>query len=291
MSGYKIPDLTFRPDVTVRGGRRNYVVRHRTLDDYAQTLDIAIAHDGTLPRARGKASTKHPKSFAGTNPDEYRDMLRNGWPAGIEGAEGLDGLVSDRLERFQLQRNVAGSFANVPAHLAGHPASMYDMRPSPSEKRGLTLVVDICFNCEVKERVVRDYARKVMKLVAWLQAQQIETAVYGVIVERLDNTFVYPVTIREHGQVLQPERIAAILHPSFLRRAWFSMLEYDAYKGCKQAATATAFGYGYPDYGSAELYRQIFPDAYAVVMLPKPGDGDPEKTILDAVNLKLKRED
>src|SRR5690606_13262621 len=239
-----IPELNFQPDFVVKTTERHYVVRRRTLDDYARTLDLAIRYKGILPGARGKASTGNGKQFAGTDPDEYRDMLRDGWPEGIEGAEGLDGLVSDRLERFQLQRNVAGSFANVPAHLAGHPAAMYEMRVSQSEKRGLTLVVDLSFNCLVTQETVKAYARTVMRLVAWLQAQQIETAVYGTVTVGMNGeTYVYPVTIREHGQVLQPERIAAILHPSFLRRAWFSMVEYDAHRGCRAAQDATDCGY------------------------------------------------
>jgi hypothetical protein len=177
-----IPELNFPPDFVVKTTERHYVVRRRTLDDYARTLDLAISYRDILPGARGRASTSGGKQFAGTDPDEYRNMLRDGWPEGIEGAEGLDGLVSDRLERFQLQRNVAGSFANVPAHLAGHPAAMYEMRVAQSEKRGLTLVVDLSFNCLVAQEVVQAYARKVMRLVAWLQAQQIETAVYGTVI-------------------------------------------------------------------------------------------------------------
>jgi hypothetical protein len=292
----EIPKLNFPPDVRIATDKGAFIVRRRSVDDYQRTLDLAIAYRREvgryLPGAFGAASVSDSKSFAGTTPSEYRDMLVRGWPEGIEGAEGLDGLVSDRLERFQLQRNVAGAFANVPAHLAGHPASMYDMRVEQSEKRGLTLVVDLCFNCQIDKEIVIQFARKVMRLVAWLQAQQIEIAVYGVVIVIMEGTtYVYPITIREHGSVLQPERIAAMIHPSWLRRAWFSMLEYDAHRGCAVAKSATGAGYGFPTYGNAELYRQIFPDAYAVVMLPKPGDGDPEKTILDAVNLKLKRED
>lgn len=287
----EIPKLTFRPDVTVQTDSGSFIVRHRTIEDYERTLDLAIAHKGKLPGAYGKASTENGREFAGTNPGEYRNMLVRGWPEGIEGAEGLDGLVSDQLTRFQLQRNVAGSFANVPAHLAGHPAAMYEMRVEQSEKRGLTLVVDLTFNCTVDADIVKQFARKVMRLVAWLQAQQIEIAVYGMVLERMNGQdYCYPITIREHGQVLQPERIAALIHPSWLRRAWFSMLEYDAHQGCRAAQDATISGYGFPRYGNAELYRQILPEAYAVVMLPKPGDGDPEKTIMDAVNLKLRKE-
>src|SRR5690606_21992947 len=173
-----IPELNFPPDFVVKTTERHYVVRRRTLDDYARTLDLAISYRGILPGARGKASTGNGKQFAGTDPDEYRNMLRDGWPEGIEGAEGLDGLVSDRLERFQLQRNVAGSFANVPAHLAGHPAAMYEMRVAQSEKHGITLVVDLSFKCLVTQETVKAYLRTIMRLVTCLQVDQIEKTVH-----------------------------------------------------------------------------------------------------------------
>lgn len=291
-----IPKLVFRPDVTVKTNDGDWIVRHRTLDDYQRTLALAIERGGkTLPGASDHASYGQrgvgAHWYGTSSAKQYADMLRNGWPEGIQGAEGLDGLCTDAVDRLQIHRNVAGSFANVPAYLAGHPAAMYEMRISQSDKRGVSLVFDTSFSCGVTGDTVLRYARKVMQLVAWLQTQQIETAVYGMQTVTLGAThYCYPITIREHGQILQPERIAAILHPSWLRRAWFSMLEYDAHQGCPHAKRATSFGYGYPATGNAELFRQILPEAYAVIILPKPGKGDPRKAVEDALNLKLRRD-
>jgi hypothetical protein len=237
------------------------------------------------------------RDFCGTaSLEEYRDMLTNGWQHGVEGVEGLDGLASDASERLAFVRNVGGAFPIVPAHIAGMPNSMLSPTIQKADSvRGLTLVIDTCFNAGVNAETVLSYARTVMRMVAWLMAEQIDVAVYAVVPIMLGQSrskrVMYVTPIREAGQVLQPERVAAILHPSWLRRAWFSMLEHDYHeRGISDAAPCKG-GYGSVTHANAEEMRAAIPEAYSVILLPKIGQHDPEQAIREAVNLKLKREE
>lgn len=285
----------FRPDRIVKDNHGNdWIIRFRPIEQYAVTLDAAIAATDAKYRASGDNSGNGGAKWFGTSSrEEYRDMLRNGWAHGVKDTEGLDGLCSDLIDRFQLTPSVAGAFANVPAFLAGHPQSMYQLRTSQSDKRGVSLVVDACFSGCVDGNTVLEYAKSVMRLVAWLQTQQIETSVYVTVPILLDGKrLCYLTPVREAGQILQPERIAACLHPSWLRRAWFSMLEYETYAESDRYARSGVSGrhYGSVVNNDAAVLREILPAAFAVILLPKVGEGNPDNAVREALNLKLKRD-
>jgi hypothetical protein len=282
----------YLPDVAIRNstGRKVATLRRRTLDDMRGALDWAIAQ-----RDDGQSynSVSNGSSFSGTSTgEEYRDMLRDGWAKGVEGVEGLDGLTSDRHERLAFNRNVAGVFPVVPAYLAGSPNCMLECRPMPTDAvRAVTLVVDGSFNCGVKSKTALDYAQQVMRMVAWLQAEQIDTTVHVVVPVTMHNKrTVYITEIRRSGDVLQPERIAVALHPSWLRRAWFAMCEREYHEyGVKECRVCLG-GYGRSEHVTADELRTALPDAQSIIMLPKVGDGNPENAIRDALNMKLQTE-
>jgi hypothetical protein len=128
-----------------------------------------------------------------------------------------------------------------------------------------------------------------MKLVAWLSAEQIETSVYVVIPIHAKGTrYIYTTPIRQAGDVIQPERIAAILHPSFLRRAWFSMVEHEHYDKQLAGTQICLGGYGQVRECTADEMQSCLPESYSVIMLPKIGTSNPEKAIQESVTLKLK---
>ena len=273
----------FRADVKLpikTGERCATTVRHRTVADYAFGM---VEGERISPR-RGLS-----EEFCATrNAAHYDDMLTNGWPEAVEGVEGLDGLTSDDAPRPGFLRDVGGAFPIVPAHLAGHPASMLTLRALPSETvRGLTLVIDGCYCGAIDTETVLTYARCCMRLVAWLQAEQIDVSIYVVNASMLEGPgkYLYVTPVHESGQILQPERIAAILHPSFLRRAWHQMLNYEE----TLDLSGSARGAGMPMTANAEELRQVLPEAFSIVMLPHVGTGDPERAIKEAINLKLRR--
>jgi hypothetical protein len=285
----------FRPERDLKDKRgNNWTVRFRSIEQYAMTLDRSIEDHSEKNYHASKADREMGKNWFGTSSiEEYRDMLRDGWPTGVKDTEGLDGLCTDLIDRFSLVPSVAGAFANVPAFLAGHPQSMYQLRTSQSEKRGVSLVIDSCFSGGLRGETILNYAKSIMRLIAWLQTQQIETSVYVTVpIVFQSKRFIYLTPVREAGQILQPERIAACLHPSWLRRAWFSMVEYEAQvDNCQYSKSGVkSRSYGSVIYNDAEILRQVLPEAFAVILLPKPGEGNPENAVKETLNLKLRRD-
>jgi hypothetical protein len=170
-----------RPDQLIKDGRKTTcTIRHRTIDDVERCMRLAKQ---AADNQDWRSSVNGNARFTGTKSIEaYADMLRDGWAHGVEDVEGLEGLSTDASDKVQFQRNVAGAFPVVPAYLAGHPASMLQPYTAPADsQRGLTLVIDTCFSAYVECDTALAYARTVMRMVAWLQAEQIETAVYSVV--------------------------------------------------------------------------------------------------------------
>jgi hypothetical protein len=291
-------------------GRRNKVIfRERSIENMRDAMrwsaEDVYNSDYNGNRRRGRSSFSGTPSFTGTESiGAYIDMLDNGWQAGVDGMAELEGMTSDAADQLAFVRAPGGAFPVVPAHLAGHPNSMLMPTVQPSDNvRGVSLVIDSCFGANVRSTTILEYAREVMKLVAWLTAEKLDVAVYAVVPIKLDNKrVVYTVPVRRSGDILQPERIASILHPSFLRRAWFAMIEYEYYECFKAPDKNGMEKHIYPEcqncecgYGSvtsfnADELRQALPDAYSVVVLPKPGYGDPKKAVEEVLNVKLRRD-
>ena len=276
----------FRQDIRLPGAefQKNggVIVRHRTVAD----MSFGMVEGERIKPQRGLNAV-----FCATaDAAEYAGMLTAGWPEAIEGVEGLDGLTSDEAPRPSFVRDVGGCFPIVPAYLAGTPDNMLAVRALPSETvRGLTLVIDGCYNGNIDTDVVLTYARACMRLVAWLQAEQVDTSIYVVNASSLSGPgkYLYVTPVHESGQILQPERIAAILHPSFLRRAWHQTLDYEAHA---LGLPGSESGCGYPKTATAAELRAVLPDAHSIVMLPHIGSGQPERAIKEAINLKLRRD-
>lgn len=287
--------MNLLPDIKVKvDGRRNKVImRRRTIDNFFSAMQWAKDKndDGC---SWNQSSVSGKRQFTATkNIDEYVGMLRDGWEHGVEDMQALDGITSDAAERLAFHRQPGGAFPIVPAYLANDPNSMLMPVQDVSENtRGLTLVVDSCFSGGVSSQTILDYAKTIMKLVAWLSAERIECSVYSVIPIRMGSKrVVYSIPIREAGDVFQPERVAAVLHPSWLRRAWFAMVEYEFHhddgKTFPECAVCRG-GYGGVTNTNAIELREALPESYSVIMLPKPGDGDPTKAVEEVTNLKIR---
>lgn len=279
----------------IKGG---WKVRERSLAEYDAALHTVLARVecGQLTGKHGNVtamSVKGAKNFTGTrSADEYASMLRYGWPDGVSGmAEALDGITSDQAERLEFVRNVAGAFPIVPAHIAGSPLSMLMPTQQRSDQvRGLTLVINGSYPCMVDSSTALEYARSVMRLVAWLQAERLDAAIYIASAMRLEQTHaVYITPIRSLGSVYQPERIAAACHTSFLRRAWFAMLELEYVDQGLAGASACRECYGYPQTLTTEMLRNILPDAESVILMPAVGSHDPTRAVQEAINVRLGR--
>lgn len=277
--------IDLRADIKTGDGT---ILRHRTVSNLIDALDWAINEETT------RCSIEGSPRFCGTSGAKaYAKMLREGWPEGIKGVEGLEGLSIDAADKLTFVRSVAGAFPVIPALLAGAPDNMLMPHMLPADcTRGLTLIVDGSFNFSVTASTAKEYAESVMRLVSWLSAEHIETAIYMSVCVRSydDGRVVYLTPIRQPGEVIMPERIAALVHPSFLRRAWFALLEYEHYQAKLPRTSHVKGGYGGVTAATADELRQLIPEAYSVILLPKVGSGDPMKAVQESSTLKLRHE-
>ena len=278
----------YTPDkaVTNTANGAKTIHRMRTINDFAESLQWAQKNNRMASAVSGSSR------FTGTDSAaEYEDMMRNGYAHGVKGVEGLEGLSTDASDKIQFERSVGGAFPIVPAFLHGAPDAMLMPVAKPAEAvRGLTLVIDGAFHAGIKSWEVAEYAKSVMRLLAWLAAEGVETAVYSVIAMRHNgDRVIWTTPIREAGGVMQPERIAAICHPSFLRRAWFSLVEREHIEFKLPLSNMCNDCYGYPSEATVAELQQVLPEAYSVILLPKPGSGDPDKAVREAYTLKLKQ--
>lgn len=279
-------NASFVPDKPLIGipGVRATTIRWRSLADYHTAMSTA---KDRLPRGD---SLSKGEWYGVETIEDYQLMLSEGWPEGVAGVEGLDGLSTDAAPKQGFIQDVGGAFPIVPRYLAGLPDSMYRPIVLPSDAaRGLTLIINASYDAMIKSSTALDYAQSVMRLVSWLHAEQIDVAVYTIIPSVFRGTrYNYVTNIRQSGEVSRPERIAAILHTSFLRRAWFALLEHEYNVMNLPGTSVSTGGYGQSYVACAKELSAILPEAFSVIMLPPVGKGDPEQTVKEAIALKLR---
>lgn len=289
--------MNLLPDriMTKKSGRSSTKVymRTRTIENLRDAM--RWSRDRTIKTPRLASITTDEHFCATKNINEYIDMFDKGWQAGVEDMQELEGITSDAADQLTFKRAPGGAFPVVPAYLSNSPDAMLMPTADTHEnKRGITLVIDSCFSGSTRSTAILDYAKTIMRLVAWLKAERIEVAVYAVVPIRMDGKrAVYITPILEAGDVFQPERIASVLHPSFLRRAWFAMIEYEylATDGAYPECSCMKYGYGSVTNVGIDELREALPEAYSVCLLPKPGTGDPKKAIDSVLNFKIRQGD
>ena len=269
-----------RPDVQLE----KWVVRWRSIADIEMCMRWA--------NGRGGGSDTKDKSFTATKSlDEYSDMLKEGWSTGVKGMQGLADMATSATDKLQFKRNLGGAFPLVPAHLANDPASMLEPRIETHENaRSVALVVHNSYSGGTATESVMEYARKVMPLVYWLELEGIQTEVFSSIPTYMDDGVlaIYLTQIRKLGQVMAPERIAAVLHPSYLRRAYFALLEYEYSELSLPGTGCSRYGYGTPSKLPIALWPKVMQDVESVILLPPPGTTDPKLAVEKALNLKIR---
>ena len=267
----------------------DHIGRIRTISEITASLQWAMQNKS---RPEVQQTSSQLSAWNGTDtPQEYIDMLRDGWDAGVEGVEGLDGLSSDAMTQLAWTHEVAGAVPVIPRCISGHPQRMLRPIQAAQSKRGLTLIIDGTYNGSVEPDTVLEYAQTVMRLLAWLAAERIETAVYAAgTTSQRRKRYTYLVQVRASGDVMQPERIATILHPAYLRRAMFAQREREKNQ-YKMATSIAGSNYGSSQTTNPKHIARMVDECYSVVMLPKVGCGDPTKAVHEALNFKLQHKD
>jgi hypothetical protein len=277
--------ITHDEKITANG--RTFVYRRRTLTDIVDAMRWSNEDSG-----RPLSSKSGRSSWTGTDSlDAYRDMLQYGWPEAMQDRPtDLDDLFTDAADQLAFLPDVAGAFPIVPAYLSGRPDCMLRPVPQPSDRlRSVTLILDGSFNASTEAETVRRHAFSVMALVAQLEAERVEVAVEIVVsTEVRGQAVVYSSPVRQMGEALQPERLAAMLHPSWLRRCWFAQVEYDHYVQKLAHTGQCRSGFGRAAGVDRSMIEAALPEAQCVIVLPKPGRGNPASAAREAINVRLK---
>lgn len=282
-----------QPDIILDGevGKRPTVARWRTLADFVVAFESEAASDGS-----SHERTQYYKEWSGCTIDWARDvLLGRGWDEAVSSCEGLDGLTSDSDYRPQLVRSVAGAFPIVPVYLQGDPQCIYDVRQEKSDaKRALTLIIDMGYSAAVKAAEAMRHAQAIMRVVAWMQAEQIACEVISadatLFIGNSEGKACIDYTlyrVKRADMPYAPERIASALHPGWLRRVSFSLVEHHAKAGILPKDAPG--NYGRSQQLDLRLLAKAIPDAESIVVTPKVGTVNPEQALKHVINLKLKR--
>lgn len=287
----KFSAARFDADYIVRSDDDEVItVRNRPVSTVVECMHRAYTLHNHKTR-RKLSSVDGLASWTGSESiEEYASILRDGWADALDGVEGLEGAMDDAASALVFQRDVCGAFPVVPAHIAGAPNSMLRPTIAPVDRtRSVTLVLDGSFASHTKAETVVEYAHSVMRLIAWLQTQQIEVAVELVCAVKWNaKRYVYTTTVREMGTVSAPERIASMLHPSWLRRAWFATVEVEHYDCTLPGSEMARSSFGSSSSLSPGEVSRLYPETESVILLPKVGKGDPRAAVENALNIKLR---
>jgi hypothetical protein len=217
-------------------------------DDAKAFWDLA---DGpTLPDAKGmgvgESRAKGNEAWNGTKDyPSAAQLARYGWPEGAKFVEEttlrLSEAVGRRIPVDLIIQDIAGSFVNVPAYIAGEPADMLRVEPAiTSGKRIAKVVYNCSASCGVSSEVLMRRGAVACALVDVLgRAGFLAELVVCEWIASYHNTKLgVELMVKRSDEPLNFDRAAFCLaHPSMLRRMMFAIEE-----NCLDKKTREEFG-------------------------------------------------
>lgn len=156
--------------------------------------------------------------------------LRRGWDAGnLSAAAGLEAVDLDQSDTGGWDLDVAGSYCSVPDYVTGSPDCMMRKDAGDAQRR-VRLVLFCYMSAGTPASAAMDFSRANSAFAAIMLARGYDVAitVAGVVRSRKSGqVIVRPVRVKEYGQEPDASRIAFAMHPAFLRRVMFAVMESD----------------------------------------------------------------
>lgn len=176
------------------------------------------------------------QGFTGTTSmQETFDLVRNGWPEGVENAEKVaEALELEHARRRKRRYSVSGGSVSVGRMMAGNPAHMRH-HPKQPGKRVATLFIDAAALSSIKTHNIIARAAVTTAIVNMMEAEGYSCEIVSILTMRkAGRTSVahqVAVTLKQAGEALNlNDVIFALGHPSFLRRLIFATV-------CRSMAT------------------------------------------------------
>lgn len=176
------------------------------------------------------------EGFTGTKDYAAADeFLLHGWQAGAERVRAImTATATATAERPRLFNSVVGYAPNIGRCLSGHPLNMYNKKRVRVPAR----VVDIVYNCGVAGSVdasdIEETAAKLFNVIASLEWGGIRVNLWAVNCARNSehNYYYFATKIKTASQPFNLLKMCyPVVHPSFLRRHYFAVIERAALPG------------------------------------------------------------
>ncbi len=171
-----------------------------TFDSYSEAMDVFL---------------KNPRSIRKFT--EKDDLLDGGDSAGKQ-------VIFD----------VTGDFLDIGRHLEGEPEAFGSMTNGNPRAKRVVITLNLSWWCGVDESVINVRCSRIVRLIDWLESQQIRCRVVAVESTEMSHL---ELIVKDFDEVLDLNDIAVVSHSEFLRRAIFRFKEW---------SNTPHFGYGSP---------------------------------------------
>lgn len=174
---------------------------------------------------KGKSSTRSDDSSFNTftSYDEAMDTFRHN-PHKIrrfvEKEENIK--VDDQLGK-DVYFDVSGDYLDIGRYLSGDPEHFGNMYLGNPRSVFATIMINVSAPWFVKEEVLRRRGERILRLVDWIEAQEIRTKILAF--ESNECTYT-EVVVKRFEDSITLDNLAIVSHPEFLRRIIFRLAEY-----------------------------------------------------------------
>lgn len=196
---------------------------------------------------RDNESFTGTKQFTGTSSfQEALDILNKGWTVQAEKLSKKLPIstTSDQAKQTKPVYSTVGYQASVPRYLQGIPTNMVNSKKQTQKQKIITINKSIAYSAFWSTQAIEAEGIKALQLVQALEHQGFRVKLNVLWVGQSDKeVVVYKVTIKQPDEKLSVSKIAfPLIHPSFIRRIGFRILETDD----RIKNKSWTFAYGYP---------------------------------------------
>lgn len=163
--------------------------------------------------------------------EEAMDIFRHS-PERVTNFDPSELRIKDASEvGSEVEYDVTGDFIDMGRYMEGIPENMGQMHNGNARNRRANIVINLCYYAGVEHDVIKHRGERVLRLVDALEAGGVRTMLTAIESTECNHS---EFILKRHDEPLTISDLAVVMHPEFLRRAIFRIVE--------QSKT---FSYGY----------------------------------------------
>lgn len=233
-------------DFYVRSPRAHGAMRNALAIRAESVYDFLNYLDEHMPTARQKGSSDRSSSEYGgefhtfRNYAEARDAFKNRPETLLSYDESNDDLTSLDSVGNEVVYDVTGDYIDVGRFIEGDPEHFGVMVGGNPNNLFATLVLNLSAPWYISKSVLAAKARRIMRLVDWMEGQGIRTEILAIKVSQCAYA---EIVVKRFQDVLDMNALAIVSHPDFYRRSIFRVIEYSStYESGYGTATSIRYG-------------------------------------------------